>query len=44
MIDLLENDENGSFQNLLPVVLPKALNGLQFTSHDERNIKEEMEV
>jgi hypothetical protein len=46
MIEMIENENelNNSFQQYLPAILPRAIQGLTFTHEDERNIKEEMEV
>lgn len=43
-MDIIDNDDNFSFQPQLVHILPKIIDGLMFTNADERNIKEEMEI
>lgn len=42
MIEIVDNDEEGSFSIVLPAILPRVIQGLIFTEQDERNLKEEM--
>lgn len=44
MIEIVDNDDEGSFEVALPLIIPRVTQGLTFTEQDERNLKEEMEL